>query len=184
MTAKPAWTIRSVRRTFGCSSDLQGILVVRMPDDLVARQAPAGREAPPRNTTALLGRAYLTLGRRIVDAVVAAGFRQRPAHSAVMAHIDLHGGTRLSTLAARANITPQAVGELVDDLERLGYVVRQPDPADRRAKRVVLTEQGHECVSVAIATIESIEEGLARQLGPERLACLHDALDQIVREQE
>ena len=42
----------------------------------------------------------MSLGHRIVDGVNAAGFSQRPAHSAVMAHIDVKTGTRLTTIAA------------------------------------------------------------------------------------
>jgi DNA-binding MarR family transcriptional regulator len=56
-----------------------------------------------------------------VEGVVAAGYPRRPAHSSVFAHIDL---------AARANMTPQAMGELVDDLEIRGYVTRRPDRID------------------------------------------------------
>ncbi len=122
----------------------------------------------------------MRLGHRIVDGVVSAGFPQRPAHSAVFAHIDVDGGTRLTTLAARANITPQAMGELVDDLERLGYVVRQPDPEDRRAKRIVLTPRGVACVAVAIRTIAGIEVELMSLLGAAGLTALHDALTRIV----
>jgi DNA-binding MarR family transcriptional regulator len=149
-----------------------------MPEDIPRRQAPA-RTPPSRNTTALLGLAYMTLGHRIVDGVMAAGFSQRPAHSAVMAHIDVEGGTRLTTIAARANITPQAVGELVDDLERLGYVVRRPDPDDRRAKRIVLTEQGQACVAAALSTIATLEAELEGLLGSAELAQLHDMLGRI-----
>jgi len=143
------------------------------------RQAPT-RRPPARNTTAVLGLAYMSLGHKIVDGVNAAGFPQRPAHSAVMAHIDIEEGTRLTTIAARANITPQAAGELVDDLERLGYVVRQPDPDDRRAKRIVLTERGQACVAAALATIASLEAELEDLLGPDALASLHDMLGRIV----
>lgn len=138
------------------------------------------RIAPARNTTALLGLAYMRLGHRIVDGVIAAGFPQRPAHSAVMAHIDIKGGTRLTTIATRANITPQAAGELVDDLERLGYVVRRPDPDDRRAKRIVLTERGRACVAAALSTIASLEAELEDLLGSAALAELHDTLSRIV----
>ena len=134
---------------------------------------------PPRNTTALLGMAYMTLGHRIVEGVNEAGFPQRPAHSAVMAHIDIEGGTRLTTIAARANITPQAVGELVDDLERLGYVVRQPDPDDRRAKRIVLTDRGLESVAAAFEVIGALETELEDLLGSAELAQLHDVLGRI-----
>lgn len=136
--------------------------------------------ARPTNTTALLGLAYMRLGHRIVDGVVSAGFPQRPAHSAVFAHIDVVGGTRLTTLATRANITPQAMGELVDDLERLEYVLRQPDPDDRRAKRIVLTPRGVACVAAAMRTIAGIEADLKLLLGAPGLAALHDALSRIV----
>ena len=134
---------------------------------------------PPANTTALLGLAYMSLGRRIVEGVDAAGFPQRPAHSAVFAHIDVEGGTRLTTLAARANMTPQALGELVDELERLDCVVRQPDAEDRRAKRIVLTDRGLATVAAAQQTISGIEAELAALLGKDRLADVHDALRRI-----
>ena len=134
---------------------------------------------PQGNTTALLGLAYMSLGRRIVEGVDAAGFPQRPAHSAVFAHIDVEGGTRLTTLAARANMTPQALGELVDELERLDYVRRQPDAEDRRAKRIVLTDRGLATVAAAQQTIAGIEAELAALLGQGSLAELHDALRRI-----
>jgi DNA-binding MarR family transcriptional regulator len=124
--------------------------------------------------------AYMRLGHRIVAGVNAAGFPNRPAHSSVMAHIDIEGGTRLSTIAARANITPQAVGEVVDDLERLGYVMRQPDPADRRAKRIVLTDHGRECVAAAFDVITALEVELENLLGADRVAALHASLNRIV----
>lgn len=67
----------------------------------------------------------------------------RQAHLIVLQTIDHPpGGTRLTALAERAQITPQAMGELVDALERHGYVRRVPDPADRRAKLICLTERG------------------------------------------
>ncbi|MGH2401155.1 MAG: MarR family winged helix-turn-helix transcriptional regulator [Candidatus Limnocylindria bacterium] len=152
-----------------------------MPEDnasYVAGQDTA--RGPAANTTALLGMAYMALGRRIVDAVVAAGFEQRPAHSSVFAHIDLEGGTRLTTLAARANITPQALGELVDDLERSGYVTRRPDPDDRRAKRIVLTEHGRAAVVAGQRTIGDLEAALRASLGAERMDTLHDVLRDLI----
>jgi len=155
--------------------------MIRMPDDNAssdAGQGPAHR--PIANTTALLGMAYMSLGRRIVDAVVAAGFEQRPAHSSVFANIDVEGGTRLTTLAARANITPQALGELVDDLERSGYVSRRADPDDRRAKRIVLTRRGRAAVTAAQRAIADLEAELAALLGSERLAAIRETLEQIV----
>jgi DNA-binding MarR family transcriptional regulator len=121
---------------------------------------------PPQtvNTVSLLGRAYSLLGFQIVDGVVGAGFPQKPAHSAVFAQI-VPEGSRLTDLARGANMSPQAMGELVDELEQLGYVVRHPDPTDRRAKLIVLTPKGRDCIAAGMATIDGIEQQLTELLG-------------------
>ena len=62
-------------------------------------------------------------------------------------------------------MTPQSMGELIDELEQLGYVVRQPDPTDRRAKLIVLTDKGRDCVAAGVATIEDLETDLTDSLG-------------------
>ncbi len=71
----------------------------------------------------MLGRAYSLLGFQIVDGVVGAGYPQKPSHSAVFAQIRPEG-SRLTALARGADMSPQAMGELVDELEELGYVER------------------------------------------------------------
>lgn len=121
---------------------------------------------PPQtvNTVTLLGRAYSLLGFQIIDGVVGAGFPQKPAHSAVFAQI-VPEGSRLTDLARGANMSPQAMGELVDELELLGYVVRHPDPTDRRAKLIVLTPKGRDCIAAGRATIDGIEQQLTELLG-------------------
>src|SRR5256885_4959440 len=65
----------------------------------------------------------------------------RPGHGCVFGHIE-PDGSRLTDLAARAGYSKQAVGEGTADLERMGYVERVPDPEDRRAKIIRLTEPG------------------------------------------
>lgn len=134
---------------------------------------------PLPNTVSLLGRAYSLLGFRIVDGVVGAGYPQKPKHSAVFAQIDLEG-SRLTDLAARANMTPQAMGELVDELVALGYVVRRPDPRDGRAKLIVLTERGRDCVAAGRASVEDIEDDLRRTLGEQDHRTLRALLARIL----
>jgi DNA-binding MarR family transcriptional regulator len=53
-----------------------------------------------------------------------------------------HGSMRLSELADRLHIAPRSATTVVDALEEVGLVARTPDPVDRRAVRVVLTEAG------------------------------------------
>lgn len=116
------------------------------------------------NTITMLGRAYSLLGFQIVDGVVGAGFTQKPSHSAVFAQIKPEG-SRLTDLARGANMTPQAMGELVDELEQMRYLVRRPDPTDRRAKLIVLTRKGRACMAAGIATIEGLESRISETLG-------------------
>jgi DNA-binding MarR family transcriptional regulator len=55
-----------------------------------------------------------------------------------------HGdtGARVSELAGRLQVAPRSATEVADALEALGLLERRPDPGDRRAVRLTLTEQG------------------------------------------
>ncbi len=116
------------------------------------------------NTVSMLGQAYSLLGFQIVEGVVGAGYPQKPKHSAVFAQIS-PDGSRLTELARRADMTPQSMAELVDELVDMGYVVRRPDPSDGRAKLIVLTKRGRDAVAAGRQTIEGIEEQVTAILG-------------------
>ncbi|NED97450.1 winged helix DNA-binding protein [Phytoactinopolyspora alkaliphila] len=131
------------------------------------------------NTIAMLGRAYSLLGFQIVDGVVGAGYPQKPSHSAVFSQIRREG-SRLTALARGANMSPQAMGELVDELEELGYVERKPDPTDRRAKLIALTPLGEQCIAAGIATIQGIERRLDEILGVRGHASLRRLLARLL----
>jgi DNA-binding MarR family transcriptional regulator len=55
-----------------------------------------------------------------------------------------HGTMRLRDLAEHLRIAPRSATEVVDDLESRGLVERGPDPDDRRATLVHLTDPGRE----------------------------------------
>lgn len=116
------------------------------------------------NTVSMLGQAYSLLGFQIVEGVVGAGFPQKPKHSAVFAQIS-PDGSRLTDLARKANMTPQSMGELVDELVDMGYVVRRRDPGDGRAKLIVLTQRGRDAVAAGRQTIDGIEDQVIEILG-------------------
>jgi DNA-binding MarR family transcriptional regulator len=113
--------------------------------------------------------------------VQAAGHPIRMAHSIVFVHIELDG-IRLTELAARASMTPQAMGELLDNLQQLGYVERIPDPSDGRAKLIVLTDRGLDVLQAGFDTISAIEADLADLIGPRRLKELRVGLRKIIAE--
>jgi len=117
-----------------------------------------------QSTVTLLSLAHLLLSRQVAEGAARAGHPVKPSHSAVFGQMT-SDGLRLTELAKGANMTPQAMGELVDELERLGYVARRPDPTDRRAKLITLTESGRQCVAAGIDTIRDIERGITDVLG-------------------
>ena len=125
----------------------------------------------------------ISILNRVVDDAAMAGLAARfgdvrRAHGAVFEMLD-PGGTHVADLARRARMTRQAMGELVDDLERLGYVARQPDPNDGRAKLVMLTSKGEAAMHDGIAAVVDLEERWVATLGEDRARDLRASLEKL-----
>jgi DNA-binding MarR family transcriptional regulator len=88
-------------------------------------------------------------------------------------------GSRLTDLAEQAQMTKQSAGVMVDQLERLGYVRRAPDPADGRARLIVIEQRGRRAVEVAAATRDEIFSEWKAYLGTRNFTLLHQILDQL-----
>ena len=90
-------------------------------------------------------------------------------------------GMRPSDLAARMRVTKQALNYLLGDLERLGYLERRPDPDDRRARRIAMTDRGRALVPVIRETVAQTEREWAAALGRDRFAQLRELLVDLNR---
>lgn len=142
------------------------------------RPITAGR-ARPVNLAVSLREAFIALNDLVVARIAERGHGEvRAAHGAVFQYLD-ETGTTVSTLAERAQMTKQAMAELVLHLENRGYVVREPDPTDRRAKLVRPTERGREVVAIAQNLVPQLEDRITAVLGAERVAALRADLDTI-----
>jgi DNA-binding MarR family transcriptional regulator len=131
------------------------------------------------NVGILLREPFQEVVRRVSVGLVEAGFDDiRPAHTAVFQHIEA-GGSRLTDLAERAQITKQSMGYLVDHLEQCGYLERRPDPIDRRAALISLTDRGWEQVRASLRIIATIEEEWANGLGQPRMQQLRELLGDL-----
>ncbi|MCW2523192.1 MAG: transcriptional regulator MarR family [Frankiales bacterium] len=80
-----------------------------------------------------------------------------PSHSRAVGVLLRHGEMRLNELSEHLRIAARSTTEVVDALQEHGLVARRPDPADRRATLVALTEHGRQ-VATAIRTARS-EQG-------------------------
>jgi DNA-binding MarR family transcriptional regulator len=73
-------------------------------------------------------------------------------------------------------VTKQSASVVVDQLERASYVRRVPDPADARARLVVIAPRGRAVQRIARRVEAEIEREWTAHLGPERMAALQEAL--------
>jgi DNA-binding MarR family transcriptional regulator len=148
----------------------------------VSRLRPVtGGRARPTNLAVLLREAFVALNDRVIVRLAERGHGVvRSAHGNVFQYLD-DTGTTVSQLAERAQMTKQAMAELVRHLEAHDYVVRVPDPTDRRAKLVMPTDLGRDVVRVAQELVPELEGRIERVLGTDRVRQLHDDLDVIRR---
>lgn len=88
----------------------------------------------------------------------------RPRHGAVLAYLD-EDGIRLGDLARQAGRNKQTIAAILDELEKLGYVYRAADPADRRAKLIMPTDRGRGLMRISDEIVADIEKRHIRTLG-------------------
>jgi DNA-binding MarR family transcriptional regulator len=75
-----------------------------------------------------------------------------------------------SQLAAHASITRASMTNVLDDLERRGWIARQRNSADRRTIRVKLTASGRRAIAKATALFLGIAAEMVRPLAPSDLS--------------
>jgi DNA-binding MarR family transcriptional regulator len=88
-------------------------------------------------------------------------------------------GERPSDLAARLRISKQALNHLLGQLEHLGYLERQPDPNDKRSKRIALTRRGIKAATTIREAVAEMEDTWTQQLGPKRFNQLRTLLREL-----
>jgi DNA-binding MarR family transcriptional regulator len=118
---------------------------------------------------------------RIYSEVLAAGYDDlNPAHVGLFRYPGIDR-LRPSELADQLQITRQSVNDLLGHLEQRGYITREPDPADGRARVVRLTTAGRELQRIVGRQAQAAEREIADLLGPRRFSQLHTALEEVTR---
>lgn len=138
---------------------------------------------PTRPLIGLLLRLLYQHHAQATDAALReAGFDDlRAAHSNVFPFVPPEGIT-VSELAELARVRKQTMAQAVDELERMGYVERRPNPRDRRSRLVLLTERGASVKPVTHGTAARVEEHWGELTSPEELEELRARLLRLLTE--
>lgn len=95
------------------------------------------------------------------------------AQWSVLAHLARNEGTNQAAAADVLEIEPITLVRLLDRLEAAGWVERRPDPKDRRARLLYLTDKAHPILDQMFAlSLETREQALIGIGEPEREAIL------------
>jgi DNA-binding MarR family transcriptional regulator len=134
-----------------------------------------------------LGERYLTVHHRMFRAVndEMSGCGLSMARTKVLRRLREQGPTRQSVLAVDFGLSPHSITDIVDGLERLGMAERRPDPTDRRAKLVAITDAGEAGLDVANTTRERLLKqifGALSEADRATLLRLLDSLDEAAKQ--
>jgi len=99
----------------------------------------------------------------------------------VMMQLLHRGAFGMSEISERFEVTPAAASQLVDKLVQNGFVVREEDPHDRRAKLLNLTDKGRDIIQQGMKERYLWVDHLAEKLTDEELVQVSEALDIMTR---
>lgn len=135
----------------------------------------------PEEDEETLGEVFWSVARRLRHQTRAtvSPFGITPGQARALAELGRHGGMRPSALSERLRIAPRSGTEVVDALEDRGLVRRSPDPDDRRATLVTLTEQGERIASDVRAAQRAATDAFFGTLGPADRDALARILSQL-----
>lgn len=94
--------------------------------------------------------------------------------------LGLRGPTTHRDLAEALRVVPRTVTDLVDALEGLALVTREPDPTDRRVSVVTLTSDGHALVKRLKRDQRRFADALFGDLSGADLTAFVDSMDQVL----
>ncbi len=123
--------------------------------------------------------AYQGFVRQLHADMARQGFDDLGRSDGVVMRLLVQRSRKVSELAPLLEVSPQGTAQIVEDMERRGYVVRRPDPADARARRVELSERGQSAIAAARAFHKSFETSLARRHGRAEIDAFRAVLESV-----
>jgi DNA-binding MarR family transcriptional regulator len=153
--------------------------MVRETNKLPDRWRPDVEPVGTGNFANLLREPALAITAIVGRELEAQGFADlRPGLLAVGIHVRADG-SRITDLARSARLSKPTVVHAVDELVRLGYARREPDPVDGRAKLVTMTERGLQAERAGREAVGRVRDAWAVALGEREMEQLEALLRRL-----
>jgi DNA-binding MarR family transcriptional regulator len=98
----------------------------------------------------------------------------------IVARLKHHEGLSQAGLAALLDLEPMTLSRHLDRMEAAGLVERRPDPNDRRARRLFLTDRARALMEPMRARAAAVYDEVQSGLSPEARAALIEALGVVI----
>jgi DNA-binding MarR family transcriptional regulator len=146
--------------------------------DAATRPAGRGAKAAP-SLLYLVKRTELAVRARLDEVLKPSGLTA--LQYTALTVLERHDGLTAAQLARDSFVTAQSMADMVRTLESRGYVVRRPNPANRRELLIALTDRGHRLLADYERPVRAIERRMTDGLTADDAARLRKALDHAWR---
>jgi MarR family transcriptional regulator for hemolysin len=116
---------------------------------------------------------------KIDRALESAGLGLTAGEARTLAYVSLYPASRQTALAAQMNVEPMTLVTFLDKLESRGFVVREPDSTDRRAKIVQLAPDAQPTLEQVLGITRKVQDEALQDFRPEEVEMLRTLLKRM-----
>jgi DNA-binding MarR family transcriptional regulator len=128
----------------------------------------------------LVGKSYRIIKSLNAKYLAELGFHDfKVGHVMVMMNLK-DEGTTAAEIAKKVRVSKQAMSKLVLELSDKGFLKTLKHPTDQRASLIHLTDQGAEFLAALHVCRERVEQEIAKVIGEDKLAQLHNVLGDLM----
>lgn len=149
--------------------------------DLPAPRVPVSAAGSGSAVGGLLPRISNHMMRRLMELTRAKGHPGlKMSYAQVLTLIGPEGG-RIQQMARIQEVSKQAIAAVAKELEVLGYIRREPDPADARQVLLILSERGLQLLTDSVDSVTELERELHAMVGSQGLAEIQRSVADLYR---
>lgn len=135
--------------------------------------------SPPESLVFLTNRVARLIVKRLREEIDFEEHGLSPFHMGILADLLQKDGVRQQDLAI-SNIKDKAtIARALDNLEQSAFLLREPDPRDKRTKRIFLTNKGRDLQEALFRKYMEFEQGLTERVSKEDLQTTRRVLRRI-----